>query len=220
MRKLAALAAVTLCAGMMAQAQMTKWSGGYTSVTSATVTYATHGIASGMIGVVAKSGGVRLTLDQVSWTVDQTTYEVDLSFTSSFTGTVYLSGPWPSSDTSNSTDFETTIGAVDDTRLNICAQCATYTARRTYNSQVNTAAGVVSLIMGSGFAATEVFTYIRENQPVYGLNSSTCSASTYTLVGSPAVECNVAAMPAGVTPLAHAYVAGGIFTAVSEDRPW
>jgi hypothetical protein len=217
MRKLAVAAAI-LCAGMAHG--MTKWNGGFTSVNSATIAYTTHGIASGLIGVVAKSGGVPLTLDQMSWTIDQSTYEVDISFTSSFSGTVYLSGPWPSSDTSNSTDFETTIGAVDDTRLNICAQCATYTARRTYNSQVNTAAGVVSLIMGTGFAATEVFTYIRENAPVYGLNASTCSPGSYSLVGSPAVECNVSAMPSGVTPLAYAYVGGGIFTTVVDDRPW
>jgi hypothetical protein len=221
MRTIAAAAALILCAG--AAHGMTKWNGEYTSVTSATITYATHGIASGMIGVICvPTGGTRLDLDQVSWTVDQSTYEVDITFSASFTGTVYLSGPWPSSDTSNSTDFEVTIGASNDQRLNVCAQCGTYTARRTYNSQTNTADSVVSLITDTGWAATTVYVYIDENMLTFGLNSSGCELGSYSQVGTSNVVCGVNSMPSGtgIIPLATAAVSSGVFTTVTDQRPW
>jgi hypothetical protein len=199
---------------------MTKWSAQYTGVTYAAVTASTHGIQSPYIGVLCTdSGGNRLTLDQVSWTVDQTTYEVDITFTNSFTGTVRLSGPWPSSDTSNSTDFAVVVGQSNSSRLNICSQCATYTARRTYNSNTYTADGLVSLIWVS-FPAPTVYVYLRENIPTFGLDQGGCEFGSYTLVGVANVECGVTSMPSGVVPLASAAIGNGEFTSVTDLRPW
>jgi hypothetical protein len=59
---------------------MTKWSAQYSGVTYVAVTGSTHGIDSAYIGVLCMdSQGNRLDLDQVSWTVGQTTYEVDIT---------------------------------------------------------------------------------------------------------------------------------------------
>jgi hypothetical protein len=205
-----------------APAQMTKWSGRYTGVTYVAVTESTHGIESGMIGVVCvDSNGNRLTLDDVSWTVDQTTYEVDLTFTNSFTGTVQLSGPWPSSDTSNSTDFLVAIGVSDSSRLNVCGQCATYIARRTYEGVTYTGSTLGSLIwVNSGFENGTVYVYLQENILTFGLGQTACVIGSYTQVGTSNVVCDVSSMPSGVVPLASATISGGQFTSVTDLRPW
>lgn len=199
---------------------MTKWSAHYSGATFVVVTESTHGIPSPYIGVLCTdSNGIRLNLDQVSWTVDPTTYEVDITFTNSFTGTVRLSGPWPASDTNMSTDFAVTIGQVNSSRLNICAQCGTYTARRTYNGSTYTASAAVSLTWVS-FTAPAVYVYLRENIATYGLAQSGCVVGSYTLAGVANVECGVMSMPSGVVPLASATISGGEFTSVTDLRPW
>jgi hypothetical protein len=205
-----------------AHAQLTKWSGQYTGVTYAAVTESTHGIESGMIGVVCvDSNGNTLTLDDVSWTVNQTTYEVDLTFTNSFTGTVQLSGPWPSSDTSNSSDFLVAIGISNSARLNVCGQCATNIARRTYEDVTYTGSTLASLIwVNSGFENGTVYVYIQENMLTFGLGQSACVLGSYTQVGTSMVACGVTSMPSGVVPLASATISGGQFTSVTDLRPW
>ena len=206
------------------RAQMTKWSAQYSGVTSVEVTGSTHGIGSPYIGVVCiDSNGNRLDLDQVSWTVDPTTYEVDLTFTNSFTGIVKLSGPWPSSDTNNATDFLVSVGQSNSSQLNVCGQCATFTARRTYNGDVNVADGGVSLVVNnSGFDPTTVYAYIVENLIHYGANTPNCPpvSGSFSIVGNAILDCNVTAMPAGVTPLGSATFAGGVFSSVTDLRPW
>jgi len=199
---------------------MTKWSALYSGVTYVAVPASTHGILSPYIGVLCTdSDGNKLTLDEVSWTIDQATFEVDLTFTNSFTGTVRLSGPWPASDTSNSTDFEVTIGQSNSAKLNVCAECATYTARRTYSGNAYTASSGVSLTWVS-FAAPTVFVYLRANVATFGLDQSDCAAGGYLVGGVANVECGVASMPGGVVPLASASISGGEFTSVTDLRPW
>jgi hypothetical protein len=199
---------------------MTKWASQYSGVTYVAVTESTHGIPSPYIGVLCTDqNGNRLMLDQVSWTVDQNTYEVDISFTSSFTGTVRLSGPWPASDTGNSTDFAVTIGQSNSSKLNVCAQCGTYTARRTYSGNTYTASSGVSLTWLS-FSAAVVYVYLRENIATYGLDQSGCVVGSYTVTGTANVECGVTSMPPGVVPLASATISGGEFTEVIDLRPW
>jgi hypothetical protein len=222
MRKLMVWIVAALAALTTASAQMTKWHGSYTGVTSAQITQATHGISSVYIGVVCKdSSGNKLDLDAVSWTVDSSTYEVDITFTNSFTGTVYLSGPWPSSDTSNSTDFQVTISGSNSSILEVCNQCATYIARRTYNSQTFTASGGGYLGWLS-FTAPTVFVYFRENILTFGLDSSVCSGSGYNISANANVECPVSSMPtdSNVTALASAAISDGAFTSVTDLRPW
>jgi len=214
------LLGVILAAGAPPVRGMTKWSAHYSGVNYVAVTESTHGIQSPYIGVLCTdSNGNRLTLDQVSWTVDQNTYEVDITFTNSFTGAVRLSGPWPSSDTSNSTDFEVVIGQSDSSRLNVCGQCATYTARRTYNGSTYTADGLASLIWVS-FTAPTVYVYLRQNIATFGLDQSACVVGSYTVIGVVNVECGVTSMPSGVVPLASASISGGVFTSVTDLRPW
>ncbi|HTQ56302.1 MAG TPA: hypothetical protein VMI94_17660 [Bryobacteraceae bacterium] len=199
---------------------MTKWSAQYSGVTYVTIGEATHGIASPYIGVMCVDNfGTRLDLDQVSWTVDPVTYEVDITFTNSFTGWVRLSGPWPGSDTDNATDFAVTIGQSNSSRLNVCAQCGTYLARRTYNNSTYTSSGGVSLLWVS-FTAPTVYVYLRENIATFGLDQSACPAGSYTVAGYANVECGISSMPTGVVPLASAAISGGQFTSVTDLRPW
>lgn len=212
--------AAILAASVPAMPGMTKWAAGYSGVTYVAVTANTHGIASPYIGVLCTdSNGNRLTLDQVSWTVDQNTYEVDISFNSSFTGMVRLSGPWPATDTSNPSDFAVTIGQSNSAKLNVCAQCGAYTARRSYNGNTYTGSSGVSLTWQS-FSATTVYVYLRENIATYGLDQGGCVVGSYALTGTANVECGVTAMPSGVVPLAVATLSGGNFTSVTDLRPW
>jgi hypothetical protein len=215
---LAALAAIALLACASGQA-MTTWQGNYTAATTATITNATHGIGNGMIAVVCTTGaGTRLTLDQVSWTVDQSTYEVDITFGSSFTGTVKLSGPWPSSDTSNSTDFQITIGSSDASNLWFCGQCATYTARRTVAGKTYATNVPQALKWLDTSASMTVWVYGLENQIVYGLGESFCSSSQWQ--PGPVVACAVAGVPTGAVALASATMVNGVFTATTDLRSW
>jgi hypothetical protein len=215
---LAALAAIALLACTSGQA-MTTWQGNYTATTTATITHATHGIGNGMIGVVCvDSGGNRLTLDQVSWTVDQSTYEVDITFASAFTGSVKLSGPWPSSDTGNATDFAVTIGTSDASNLWVCRQCDTYTARRTVSGKTYTANSGEALQWLDTSASMTVYVYGVENHLVFGLSASTCSASQWT--AGPTVSCASSGVPSGALPFASATMVNGVFTAVTDLRPW
>jgi hypothetical protein len=210
----------TILAAVAPTRAMTKWSAPYSGVTYVALTASTHGISSPYIGLLCTdSHGNRLDLDQVSWAVDPITYEVDISFTSSFTGTIRLSGPWPSTDTSNSTDFAVTIGQSNSSKLNVCAQCGTYTARRTHSGSTYTASGGVSLTWVS-FTAPTVYVYLRENIVTYGLDQSACAVGSYSLSGVAAVECGVSAMPSGVVPLASATFSGGEFTSVTDLRSW
>jgi hypothetical protein len=199
---------------------MTNWFSQYSGVTYVPVTESMHGINSPYIGVLCVDGyGNRLTLDQVSWTVDPDTYEVDITFTNSFTGTVRLSGPWPASDTSNPTDFQVTIGQSNGSKLNICAQCGTYTARRTYGGTTYTASSGVSLTWVN-FTASTVYVYLQENIATYGLDETGCGVGSYTVSGVANVECGVTGVPAGAVPLAVATISGGVFTNVKDQRPW
>lgn len=199
---------------------MTKWSAQYFGVTYVAVTQSAHGISSPYIGVMCTDhNGSTLTLDQVSWTVDEATYEVDITFAAAFSGTVRLSGPWPASDTSNSTDFAVTIGQSNSSKLNVCAQCGAYTARRSYNGNTYTASSGVSLTWLS-FSAAVVYVYLRENIATYGLDQSGCVVGSYTVTGSANVECGITSMPTGVVPLGSATISGGEFTGVIDLRPW
>lgn len=199
---------------------MIKWSAQLSGVTYIAVPQTTHGISSPYIGVLcADSEGNRLTLDQVSWTVDPNTYEVDVTFANSFTGTLRLSGPWPAADTSNDTDFSVTVGQSNSSNLNVCAQCGTYTARRTYEGNTYTASAGASLTWVS-FSAATVYVYLRENVATYGLDQSGCVVGSYILSGAASVECGVSAMPSGVVPLAVAAISGGVFSSVTDLRPW
>jgi hypothetical protein len=210
----------TIIAAVAPAPGMTKWSALYRGVTYVAVTESTHGIPSPYIGVLCTdSFGNRLNLDQVSWTVDPTTYEVAISFTNSFTGAVRLSGPWPASDTSASTDFAVTIGQSNSAKLNVCAQCGTYTARRSYNGSTYTASSGASLTWVS-FSAPTVYVYLRENIATYGLDQAGCLIGSFSLYGTVNVECGVTSMPSGVVPLASATISNGQFTSVTDLRPW
>jgi len=219
MKAIVLLMAMVLAAAARPVQAMTNWSAQYSGVTYVSVPASTHGINSPYIGVLCTSNGVRLTLDQVSWTVDPVTYEVDITFTNSFTGTVRLSGPWPANDTSNSTDFAVTIGQSNSSRLNVCAGCASSTARRTYNGNTYTASSAVALTWVS-FTAPTVYVYLRENFVTFGLDQSGCALSSYTVLGAANVECGVSSMPSGVVPLAETSISNGMFTGVTDLRPW
>lgn len=217
-KSLAVVVGLTLALAHGALA-MTTWQGNYTSVLTATITYATHGIASGMIGVVCvDSTGAKLGLDKVGSVVDQNTYQVNITFFHSFTGTVKLSGPWPSSDTSNTTDFKVTIGTANASNLWTCVQCGTYIARRTVGTSTYTANAGECLAWLDTSVSQTVFVWLAGNQAVYGLSEGTCSQSQWTK--GPPVVCGVSGIPTGAVSLASATMVNGIFTSVTDLRPW
>ncbi|HLY17421.1 MAG TPA: hypothetical protein VKR61_09355 [Bryobacteraceae bacterium] len=198
---------------------MTKWSHQYSNITYLSVPESTHLISSTMIGAVCvDSSGNKLTLDQVTWTVDASSYQVDLTFTNAFTGTVKLSGPWPATDTSNLGDFAVAIGQSDGTKLTVCSGCSTNIARRTYNSTTYTAS-LGGWLQWVSFTASSVYVYLRENVATFGIADEVCAGS-YNSSGGVNVECGIASMPSGVVPLGSAAISGGTFTSVTDLRPW
>ena len=207
---------LALCAPASA---LTTYSHSYTNVTSATITNAQHGFGSYWLGLYAKtSGGVVLNpATDISWTIDESTYEVDITFTNSFTGTVYLIGVWPSTDTGAGTDFKVDIGG-NTANLYDCEQCATYPAVDTYGGQ-RYAKSEPSALSWVSFTASTVYVYGIGSRIHFGLSQATCNANQYNVTNA-VVDCNVNSMPSsGVVPLGTASISSGAFTSVTDNRP-
>lgn len=200
---------------VMSSFAITTWSGNYTAVTFASVAGSTHGINSPELGVYAIDGnGVPLTLDQMSWTINSSTYEVDVNFTNSFTGSLYISGPWPASDTSSG--FATGVGT-NPHKLYNCSGCETAVARKTWNG-VEYVSDFFSVLQfpANASGTVNVFVYIRGNSLVYGISISALPSGLS--VSHAFIELGVSSMPGGVVPLASAVNTNGVFGSVTDLR--
>jgi hypothetical protein len=98
--------ALAMLASFPAFAQITEYDTAVTAQTSLTITNAQHGFNCSDLAVsVLDSNGVLQPESFTTGTIDSTTYEVNMSWSSAFTGTVKLYGCY-GADTSASIDFK------------------------------------------------------------------------------------------------------------------
>jgi hypothetical protein len=100
----------------------TTYSQSVTSVTSVTITGATHGLGCKTFGARFRDGsGISHSEYISSFPIDGSTYDVVVNFNQTVTGTVKLQGCYNALTTA-STDFQTTISA-DGQTIYVCASC-------------------------------------------------------------------------------------------------
>jgi hypothetical protein len=105
------------------------------STNNTTITNAQHSLNSPAFGVlIYNSLGTKQPTSAYSWTVDQTTYAVTVTFNNTFTGTVKLVAVY-ANFTSADQDFKVTVSAADTTHVKVCSGCETNYARRSYQSR-------------------------------------------------------------------------------------
>jgi len=181
------------------------WSGNYNAATYASVTASTHGINSQYLGVRAVDHtGHKLTLPEISWTINATTYEVDVSFANSFTGTLYISGPWPSAS-SSPVGFEVSVGSDADALL-VCAGCETSAVRRVWSGQAYSSSNYGALswphTCNSG-GGVPVYVYISGNGVVFGVAANSFELPPLTATRA-SIAYNINGVPPGAVPLGSA----------------
>ncbi|MFN7996213.1 MAG: hypothetical protein U0Q18_21560 [Bryobacteraceae bacterium] len=193
----------------------TTWSNTYDNVTSAYVAGTAHSIASAELGVYAEdSNGQQLSLDQMTWSINKVTYDVSVTFTNTFTGALYISGPWPTADTSQG--FALAVGT-NPRRLFVCGGCETNPARKTWNGSEYVAGEYSMLQFPAGFTGTvNVRVYIRGNRVVYGLDTFMLPANV--TVANASIEIGVTFMPSDVVPLGSAINVNSVFGTPADLR--
>ena len=193
------------------------------SITSLTITptqLAIPGITVPISVEAAVSGsGVPIPLSAFSYNVDSSG-NLNINFFSSFTGTVFIEGPWPRYTTA-STDFAMSVGTVGSVSAFLeCAGCPMSPASRylpatgkTYVSQT-----VKSLTWSDSPSTTySVFAYLRGNRVTYGISATAVGDAVATGAD---IEWGVSSMPSGVLPLGDTTITSGTFGGtVNDDRP-
>jgi hypothetical protein len=222
-RNLSVAAAVAALFAAMPLAAQTPFytTGVLTNVTSYTISASTSGATSKYIAPVATwgtGGGSIASESEVSWTIDGS-YDVTLTFTSAFTGTVSLYTS-PSSLTTASTDFQATTDGYWN--VYVCAACtASAPAVRNVNGQNIVMEGESTLAFTSLPSSGNIYVYLG-NAPqgiVYQITANqggvaTCTGGNCQIVwtSSPATA------PAGYIELANGPVINGMGIALADDR--
>jgi hypothetical protein len=187
-------------------AQITTWAGSYTSVTTVSVPESTHGIDSMLLAMYAyTSGGTLLSQwgDYSAWVTDDAG-DVAFSFATAFTGTVYITGPWPSSDTSYGFAPEISTNGLGFGMNHICA---TEPCRKTLGAVlVADDATYIAWPANAPAGTTHVFMYILDGGVHFGVNAASVPSGAFVYNG--VLDLNVSSMPDSSTaiPFADAYV--------------
>jgi hypothetical protein len=187
-------------------AQITTWAGSYTSVTTVSVPESTHGIDSTLLAMYAyTSGGTLLSQwgDYSAWVTDDAG-DVAFSFATAFTGTVYITGPWPSSDTSYGFAPEISTNGLGFGMNHICA---TEPCRKTLGAVlVADDATYIAWPANAPAGTTHVFMYILDGGVHFGVNAASVPSGAFVYNG--VLDLNVSSMPDSSTaiPFADAYV--------------
>lgn len=189
----------------------TTWSGSYTSQTTITVPESAHGINSPYLAMYAvTSTGALLSQwsDYTAW-VTNGANDVEFDFNAAFTGTVYVTGAWPSSDTYPTYGFIPTISGPGNRVFGINGNCSPTTLCQETMGEVPYVANDMSYIhwpVGAPAGTTHVFMYMRYGIVRFGVNASSLPSGAG--VYNAALDLNVSSMPADsdAVPLADAYV--------------
>lgn len=217
---------VALLAGLSGPAfSTTYYQQSVNNQTSVTITNATHGIGGSPIAVrVYNNSGVRQPTSTYSVSVNGS-YDVTVSWGSSFTGTVKLSGFY-TSDTNNENDFKPTLGTSSPPYGNIDQFRVCYGCGDSVHESVRTASRKY-IMWGNGVyqhttGACTLRVYIEDNRLKFGLSAGSGSCSGAIVEGSGQVENNVSSFPSGSVKIGEASTAssGNKLYGLSDLRPW
>jgi hypothetical protein len=190
------------------------------STNSITITNAQHGLNSPAYGVlIYNSLGTKQPTSAYSWTVDQTTYAVTVTFNNTFTGTVKLVAVY-ANFTSADQDFKVTVSSGDTTHLNVCSGCETSYAQRSYQSRSLTMDESSTLTITS-FPTLNgyVYAYLSDVTLVYQIPfgaTGTCTGGSCSVVRRLHPE----DVPQGGITLGKAAISSSALGAVTDLRPF
>ncbi|HEU0119249.1 MAG TPA: hypothetical protein VFQ91_01905 [Bryobacteraceae bacterium] len=198
------------------------------SATSTTITNAQHGFGSKYLAVlVYDSESIRVqpgSTPGYSYSIDPSTYSVTVTFSSSFTGTVKLIGPFTGTTSSNS-DFQVSIGVESGAGiLRVCGDCTSvYYALRSWGGKSWYSAGPTTLTLTAAGGGGVWRSWLENQKVVFGYSYSGVGGAA-TCNGLPCeVRFNVSDYPSGVIPLGSAQrssVAGQHWVGTpNDDRP-
>ena len=188
------------------------------STNSTTITNAQHGLNSPAYGVlIYNSYGAKQPTSAYSWTVDQTTYAVTVTFNNTFTGTVKLVAIYANL-TSADQDFKVTSG--DTTHLKVCSGCETSYAQRSYQSRSLTmdessTLTITSFPLLNGY----VYVYLSDVTLVYQIPlgaTGSCTGGSCSVVRTLHPE----DVPQGGITLGKAAISNTALGAVIDLRPF
>jgi len=190
------------------------------STNSTAITNAQHGLNSPAYSVlVYNSSGTKQPTSAYSWTVDQNTYAVTITFNSTFTGTVKLVATYPNF-TSADQDFKVTVSPGDPTHLKVCSGCETNYAKRSYQGR-NLAMDESSTLTITSFPILNdyVYAYISDVTLVYQIPlgaTGTCTGGSCSVVQTLHPE----NAPQGGIALGKAAISSTALGAVTDLRPF
>lgn len=182
-----------------------------TSVTSATILGSTHALGCGWFGITMNySGGAPVDTSAYSYTVNSSTYDVLLTWTSSFTGSITLRGCYPASGAYGS--FAAAPQGVYPNGygepwyiLNVCGDCTTsmYAIKDVagYNFLGTKPYNIYATYGGSCNDALWVWLDPNTQGVVFG---TTYNCNSYTLGNGGTWEYGITGFPSGVGQIATA----------------
>jgi len=193
-----------------------------------------HQFASTKLGMSVYDNSGALVLPGYGYTKAQntSTFDITITFSSSFTGTVKLFGIFDP-DTTASGDFAVTKGVGTPTnQLEVCASCSMSSYARRYSSatgKYHLGVRKVSFYQPHTITYATVYVWLdSNNRVVFGTTSNSTGAGEYCTAGGQGnclIQWAVTGYPAGVQHLGHAtftdsqYTEGN-FGAVTDDRSW
>jgi hypothetical protein len=190
------------------------------STNSTIITNAQHGFNSPAYGVlIYNSYGTKQPTSAYSWTVDQTTYAVTVTFNNTFTGTVKLIAVY-ANFTSADQDFKVTVSSGDTTHLKVCSGCETNYARRSYQSRSLTMDESSTLTITSfPILSNYVYVFLSDVTLVYQIPlgaTGTCTGGSCSVVRTLHPE----DVPQGGITLGKAAISDTALGAVTDLRPF
>lgn len=212
MTMLVAFIALLVCI-LPASAAVT-YSQGVTNVSGVTIPGATHALGCPSFSVVVRDAtNVKQPKTFYTWAVNQSTYDVTVTFNAAFTGSVNLQGCF--SLTYAATDWQVTAGP---SSVTVCGSCSAsnYAARDPGGMVYVATYSFSALLTGNGSGT--LYAYI---DPVT-LNvtfATTGPSSDLSLAGAGRLAGGASGYPTGAVPLGHVVYASGAFGTVTDDRP-
>lgn len=200
---------------------LSTYSLGVSNQTSVVVTNAQHGFNSDKIAVhVYNSSGTRLADSVFTKAVNGGTYEVTVTFGSSFTGTVKLTGPFTEAGVTNAArDFD--AAAIAGLKsVQICSTCtAANPAFAGAGAKKYFSSGPITYA-AAGSVASKVLVYLDAGKLVFQVGTA---AEAGEITGGPGVvRVQAGGFPQGVEPLHELNFTSqpGSAPTVTEKRGW
>lgn len=185
---------------------LTTYETSVTNQTTITVTNSQHGMNSKYFGVhVYNASSERVQPSGspgYSYTIDSSSYELVVTFTSSFTGTVKLLGGF--SLTSHARDFAVSVGSdVLGGYMRVCDDCsATDYALRSWSGKSWFTAGVTRLRLSAAGGGGWWRAWLEDQKVVFGYDQTSLANGTAICTGTPCeIRYNIQDYPSGSIPL-------------------